>query len=291
MVNFFSAFAFYLVIGLGKLISILPLSVLYRLSDALAWLMLHVFSYRKKVIDYNLRLCFPEWTDAEILAARKKFYLNFSDILVETIKSLSISEKEIRSRMRLNNPEVFQRLHNKNKGVMMVMGHYTNFEWVAMGIPLLVPHPCFAVYQRLDNKNFNSLVVKIREQFGLKLFEMKETYSFMLNNPEKAPLYVFMADQSPHRGKIKYRTRFFVDNTPVHLGAENLSKTCDLAVVFIELNRYARGYYEITAHLLEEFPEHTEKYQITDHHVTFLEKIIRKKPEDWLWSHRRWKHL
>lgn len=112
----------------------------------------------------------------------------------------------------------------------------------------------------------------------------------MLSNPVKAPLYIFMADQSPHRGKIKYYTRFLNQNTPVHLGVENLAKKCDLAVVFIDIQRVKRGHYEVTGELLFEDTKATDSYEITNSHVKALEKVIIKKPEDWLWSHRRWKH-
>lgn len=281
---------YYLAIGLGRLISFLPFAVLYLFSDFLRFLMQYVIKYRKEVITDNLQKSFPEKSEKEITQLRAGFYKNFADLIVESFKSLSVSEKTIRKRFKLLNPEVFQELYDKDKGVIMVMGHYTNFEWTAMCISLCVPNPCFAVYQPLNNKRFSKKVVQIREQFGLKLFPMKDTYPFMLNNPVKAPLYLFMADQSPHAGKIKYRSPFLNRNTPVHLGVENLSKKCDLGVVFINVERVKRGYYEVTADLLFENPNDTEGHQITDTHVQALEKEIRYKPQDWLWSHKRWKH-
>lgn len=281
---------YYLAIGLGKLISWLPFAALYRVSDFLAFVMEHLLHYRQEVIMTNLRNSFPEKEEQELDEIRRKFYRNFSDIIVESFKSLSISEKSMRKHFVLKNPELFEKLYSENKGVMLIMGHYTNFEWTAMSFPLLVPHPSFAVYHRLKNQRFNQKVVQIREQFGLKLFPMKETYPFMLNNPAKAPLYIFMADQSPHRGKIKYRLPFLNQDTPVHLGAENLARKCDLAVVFIDIQRVKRGYYEVEAQLLFKDPQQTEKYEITHRHSEVLEEVIRKKPEDWLWSHKRWKH-
>jgi KDO2-lipid IV(A) lauroyltransferase len=119
---------------------------------------------------------------------------------------------------------------------------------------------------------------------------MEETYPFMLNNPAKSPLYVFMADQSPHKGKIKYRTDFLNQSTPVHLGVENLSKKCDLGVVFIDIQRVKRGHYEVSAKLLFEDVQATEPYEVTNAHVKALEDVIRKTPENWLWSHKRWKY-
>lgn len=281
---------YYLAMGLGKLISYLPFGALYGVSNFIAFVLHRVVQYRKEVILTNLRRSFPEKPEAELEDIRKKFYRNFADIIVESFKSLSISEKTMRKHFKLLNPEVFEKLYGNEKGVIVVMGHYTNFEWTAMSFPLLVPQPGFAVYHKLKNKRFSQKVVEIREQFGLKLFPMAETYPFMLNNPVKAPFYIFMADQSPHKGKIKYYTPFLNQDTPVHLGVENLAKKCDLAVVFIDIQRVKRGYYEVTAELLFEDAQSTDQYEITKTHVRALEKVIEQKPEDWLWSHKRWKH-
>lgn len=281
---------YFLAVFLGRLVSLLPFPLLYAKSNFIAWLLGDVLHYRNEVIETNLSRSFPEKSKAELKAIQKSFYRNFSDIIMESFKSLSISEKTLRKRFVLRNPKVFQQLKDQNKGVIMVMGHHTNFEWTAMSIPLLVPQNCYAVYHPLKNKRFNKLIVKIREQFGLKLFKMEDTYPFMLNNEDPAPLYVFMADQSPHRGKIKYRTPFLNQDTPVHLGVENLSKKCDLAVVFIDISRVKRGFYEVEAHLLFEDVQATADKEVTDTHVKALEKLIQKDPANWLWSHKRWKY-
>ncbi len=281
---------YYLAVFFGRLISFLPFPLLYAKSNFIAWLLGDVLHYREAVIDQNLQRSFPQKTESERAQIKKSFYRNFSDIIMESFKSLSISKRTLSKRFRLRNPEVFQNLKDQNKGVIMVMGHHTNFEWTAMSIPLVVPQNCYAVYHPLKNKRFNKLIVKIREQFGLKLFKMEETYPFMLNNPDPAPLYVFMADQSPHRGKIKYRTNFLNQETPVHLGVENLSKKCNLAVVFIDIFRVKRGYYEVEAKLLFQEVKNTADKEVTDTHVQALEKLIQKDPANWLWSHKRWKY-
>lgn len=281
---------YYLAIGLGKLLSRLPFPLLYFFSDFLTFLMESIIRYRRDVIMDNLQQSFPDKSPAELQIIRKAFYRNFSDILVEAFKSLHLSAAEMRRRFKLRNPELFEKLYRQKKGVIMVMGHFNNFEWTAMGIPLCVPQPCFAVYHPLNHPHFSRKIVEIREQFGLKLFPMAETYPFMLNNPAEAPLYVFMADQSPHKGKIKYRTPFLHRLTPVHLGVENLSRQCDLAVVFIATHRVRRGYYEVEAELLFEDVQEVPQYEVTRAHVAALEKQIIKTPEAWLWSHKRWKH-
>jgi len=277
-------------IVLAQILSFFPLWFLHRLSDSLALLLQWVFAYRQKVVQDNIYRAFPQCHRAFYRKVIQGFYLNFSDLLVESIKSLHISPGEMKKRLRLRNPEVLEQLYRQKRGVIMVMGHYANFEWLAMGIPLLVPQPCYAVYQKLKNREFSKMVVKIREQFGLTLFPMADTYPFMLHNEAEAPLYVFMADQSPHKGKIKFRTSFLGRSTPVHLGVENLARQCDLAVVFMEMHRMRRGRYELVCKLLYENTQKAKPYEVTRRHVAALEERIRQKPQDWLWSHKRWKH-
>ncbi len=265
------------------------MAFLHGIANTVAWI-LRILGYRRKVIDDNLRRAFPDVSNDKRKRISHSFYRNVADIMLESIKSLSITEKNIRKRVTLENREMFETLKKHNRGVMVVMGHYTNFEWVALAMPLLVPHETFAVYGRIKNSKVNQWVVNLRQRFGLQLFQMKDTYSFMLNNPSKAPLYLFMADQAPHKGKIKYRAPFFNIDTPTHLGSEKLAKKCNLAVVFIHVTRIRRGHYKITPKLLFEHPEQTEQYAITNAHVAELETQIRRKPSDWLWSHKRWKN-
>lgn len=282
--------SFYVALSAGRLLARLPLSFLHGLSNVIAWLMQHLWHYRDPVIRENIRRSFPEISSRERAQIQRKFYQNFADIIVESIKSLHLSEKQMRRRLVIRNPEVFQELHQQGRGVITVMGHNANFEWVAMGLPLCVPQDCFAVYHPLKNRGLNKEVVKLREQFGLQLFRMKNTYPFMLDNPTPAPLYLFMADQSPHRGKIKYRLPFLNQDTPVHMGVENLARKCDLAVVFIDILRVKRGHYEIVARPLYESVQDAPQYEVTHKHVAALEELIRQDPPNWLWSHKRWKH-
>lgn len=282
---------FYITMFFGYAISWLPFPLLYLFSDFITFLLKYVVRYRKRVIMGNLRRAFPEKNEVELNKIRSQFYKNFSDTLVESFKSLTINKKQMQKHFRVNNPEVFDALHKKGKGVIIVMGHYANFEWTATFIPQFVPHQSFAVFKPLKNKYFNKQIIAIRERFGLTLFPIADTYPFMLNNSAKTPLYVFMADQSPRRSKIKYSTTFLNTETPMHLGVENLSRKCDLAVVFIEVIRYKRGHYEVTAELLYEDVNDVPQFEITDTHAKALEKLIKKKPQDWLWSHKRWKHV
>lgn len=271
------------------LISLLPHWVLYGISDFFYFMIYHVIGYRKKVVNENLRNSFPEKTPEEITAIERKFYRNLTDIMLETVKEFTISAKSVKKRFKFVNPEEFQKHYNNNKSVMMLMGHYTNWEY-GVTAPLWVPQQCWAVYGKLENPVMDKYLVRTRERFGFTLYPMEKTYDVMLEHQQGDKLYMFMADQSPHHAKIKYWIPFLNQETPVHIGAEKLSKMLDLAVVFIDIQRVKRGYYEIKAHTLFENPKETAEHEITDKYFEILEDVIRKKPENWLWSHKRWKY-
>ena len=251
--------------------------------------MYHVFKYRKKVVFENLKNSFPEKSDKEIEGIARKFFRNLTDVMIETVKEFSISDKAIKKRFKFVNTEEFQKHYDNGKSVMMLMGHYTNWEY-GVTAPLWVPQECWAVYGKMENPVMDKYIVRTREKFGMTLYPMEETYNVMLNHKQGDKLYMFMADQSPHHAKIKYWIPFLNQETPVHIGAEKLSKMLDLAVVFIDIQRVKRGYYEITAQTLFDNPKETAEHEITDKYFEILESIIKKKPENWLWSHKRWKY-
>ncbi len=279
----------YIGIGFIYLISLLPHWILYGISDFAYLLLYHVFAYRRKVVNENLRNSFPEKSPAEIKKIERKFFRHLTDVMIETIKEFSISKKAIKKRFKFTNPELFQEHYDNKKSVMMTMGHYNNWEY-GVSTPLWVPQECWAVYGKIENPIMDKYLVRTRERFGFTLYPMEQTYDIMLKHQQGDKLYMFMADQSPHHAKIKYWIPFLNQETPVHIGAEKLSKMLDLAVVFIDIQRVKRGYYEITAQTLFENPKETNEHEITDKYFKVLEEVIRKNPENWLWSHKRWKY-
>jgi KDO2-lipid IV(A) lauroyltransferase len=271
------------------LLSLLPHWILYGLSDFIFIAVYRLVGYRRKVVYENLKNSFPNKTENQLHEIEEDFYHNLTDIMIETIKEFTISKRSIKKRFKFTNPELFQHYFDKGQSVMMMMGHYNNWEY-GVTAPLWVPQECWAVYGKLENSVMDHYLVKTRERFGFTLYPMEKTYDVMLNHSQGNKLYMFMADQSPHHAKIKYWLPFLNQETPVHLGAEKLSKKLNLAVVFIDIQRVRRGFYEITAQTLFDNPTQTADYEITTKYFEVLEKVIQKNPASWLWSHKRWKY-
>jgi len=281
---------FYILLGLCWLIALLPLRILYVLSD-LAFLFTYYFpGYRKKTVMNNLRNAFPAKSEAELKTISKKFYHHFNDILVEILKMIHLSPKELASRITVKNPEALNELYMQKKSVIAVVGHYNNWEWI-LGTKPYVPHQSMAIYKPLNNKYFNRFLIRNRSRYGVELISMRETLRKMLTykKENKITLCAFITDQSPVWEETQYWTNFLNQLTPVYLGIEKMAKKTGQAVVFLHVQKKARGWYEMEVIRLFDEVDNVSPHEITNRHLAILEQIIIAQPEYWLWTHRRWK--
>ncbi len=285
------AFSYYLVLPFLYLISLLPFPLLYLFSDFIYFLLYHVFGYRKKVVYTNLRNSFPDKSEAEIKSIQKKFYSYLCDLTLETFKTLTISKAEANKRcyMSPESVEVFNRFYRENKSVIIVMGHFGNWEWAGNTFSLNCKHQLYVIYHPLTNKYFDGLIYRMRTRFGTKLIPMRETYKDMVKHKDELNATAFIADQTPSPDNA-YWTRFLNQDTPVFRGTEMIARKVNYPVIYASVKRVRRGYYELAVETLFEDPRATKDGEISEAHTRKLEQEIMAQPEIWLWSHKRWKH-
>jgi KDO2-lipid IV(A) lauroyltransferase len=286
-----SAATYYLSIPIIYMISLLPFRLLYLLSDFFFFVLYRIIGYRKQVVKLNLKNSFHERTEKELSIISRNFYHNFCDVLVETIKAITISKKELLRRCKLNPKafDVFSKFADEHKSVIMVMGHLGNWEWACNSFNILSKHQLYVIYHPLTNKYFDQLMYRIRTRNGTKLIAMEETYTKMATNRNELTATVFVADQTPHPAKA-YWTNLLGQDTPVYKGAELIAKKMILPVVYTSLKKVSRGYYEMHAEVLTSSPLTVLNGEISERFTRRLEEDIKDQPESWLWSHRRWKH-
>lgn len=284
-------FGFLLFKGLVWLIAWLPYRIIYCLSDILYLILFHVARYRKKVVFTNLRNSFPEKDEREIRHIAKKYYHNLADIILEIVKLRHINAEKLNKRVSFTNPEVLYKLYSEGRKIIAVLGHCGNWEMGMMHLALSSPIKSMVVVKPLTNKYFDQYFDFIRTRLVEKnLIKFKDTYRTLLRNKNIPFICGFATDQTPTRGEIRYWTIFMNQDTPVFLGPEKIAKTLDCAVVFLDIHRRKRGVYEITIEEIVDNPKATTEFEITEKHVKMLEQVIRKYPDNWLWSHKRWKH-
>ncbi len=274
------------------ILSRLPFWLLYGFSDILYIIIYHLTGYRKKIVRRNLQLVFPDKTAKERLQIEKAFYKHFSDLFVEMIKAFHMPLKQMQKRFVFNNPELLNKLTEQGKHIVVVGGHYGNWEWIFSLAPLVKASP-IATYLKINNPYFERFMLKNRSRFGGELIETKQLRKTLENykNSGEKFLLGLLADQSPQRHRAKYWHRFLgVDNVPVFTGPEDLAKKYNAAYVFMKINKKSRGYYNINFELITDNPGNFKNYELTDLFATKLEQQIKANPAYYLWTHNRFKH-
>ncbi len=289
--NIFTAIFFYIYYGLCFLVSLLPMRVQYLFSDLLFVFAFYFPGYRKKLVFENIRKAFPEKSGLWVRNTARSFYRHMCDTIIETFAMLNFRKKDIMTRYRYKNPEVLYRYFEEGRSVVAVFGHYGNWEWFA-GFPLVTPFRVLALYKPLKNKHFDRMVTSLRQKFGVVTVPVKQSLRRLLyyRNKGEPTITLFLGDQRPGPDRLNHWTTFFGRNTPVFTGTEKVAVKLDQPVVFLDIQKIKRGYYEVEIIPLFEKPGLTRPGEITEGHTRILEKIIRKKPEYWLWSHNRWKY-
>lgn len=286
-----NAIGFYLFYCINWIITLIPLRVLYLFADFLFLLLYYFPSYRRKIVAANLKNAFPEKNTGELLKIEKQFYKHLADLFIETFKLTHMSEKSLKKRFVVTNPEVIKKFKDEGRDIVAVCGHYNNWEWFA-GLPLYSDIKTVSIYKPLKNKLFNQFINRLRSKHGMVLTPMSNIIRELIMDRKNGvnTLSAFVADQTPVRADIKYWTKFLSQDTPVYLGAEKIATKYDMVVVFLNNRKIKRGYYTLTIDVLFESTKGLPEYAVTEAHVKRLEEIITENPQYWMWSHRRWKY-
>ena len=270
-------------------LSCLPLNVLYLFTDILFFLLITLFPYRKNVITENLKRSFPEKSESELNLIRRKFYRHFCDLLAEGIKNLSISESELRSRFVINNPELMDQLFSNKKSVILVSGHFNNWEWLITSQNFQFKHQAMGIGMPMTSKFWDKKINEKRERFGMKVIHSKNFKEEIKKFTDTPVAILTLADQSPGDSKKSYWINFLNQQTAVSFGTEQMAHQYNFAVVCFTTRKVKRGRYEMSLELITDNPKDMSWGQITERHVKLLEKEIQQSPQNWIWSHKRWK--
>jgi Kdo2-lipid IVA lauroyltransferase/acyltransferase len=263
--------------------------LLYVISDFVAFLLRKVFKYRKDVVLKNLTSSFPELSEEEIRIIVKRTYRNLSDVFIEGIRAFTMTRRQIRARHHILNPEILDPYFEAEKGVIVVTGHYGNWEWGALSPALQMRFHIVAFYKPVQNKWMDKMVNRNRSRYGTTLAPIRQTTSTFEAFKGKAVIYLMAADQSPSNREAAYWADFLGRDTAFLHGPEKHARNNNYPVVFVSIRRVKRGFYELELTPLVEDPSKLTDGEITRLFAEKLESLIREDPANWLWSHKRWK--
>jgi len=282
------ALSFYLVYPFIYLLASLPFSILYKVSDFLYYL-LRLSGYRKKVVIQNLRNSFPEKSGNEIEQLCEAYFRYLCDLTLEVLKTIRMTEQEAKEHCVFHNTEWLDKLHAEKKSLLIVMGHYGNWEWAGPSFALNTAYQLIVIYRPLSNIYFERMMSQTRTKFGTRITPAIQTLRDMVANRSQVTATAFIADQTA-TPENAYWTTFLNQDTAVFIGPEKLASKFNYPVVFMNLKRTRRGYYEVFPELLFLNPKDTKPNEISEAFTKRLEEEIIRDPAVWLWSHKRWKH-
>jgi KDO2-lipid IV(A) lauroyltransferase len=269
-------------------LSWLPLRIIYIFTNFISYLFIHYVPYREKIVLKNIKASFPFLRKEEIIQVKNNFYTHLGQLIAESIKNLSISKRILKKRFRFVNPEILDELYAKNKNVILVSGHFNNWEWMITSMALHLKHHCIGIGMPLKNGFWDKKLNERRARFGMTIGSSANIHELFESTPQPYAT-LLLSDQSPGDERKAYWMNFLYQQTPVIFGCEYLAHKYDHAVVYFEIKKMNKGYYDVSFELITDQPRTLKWGEITEAHTKLLEKSILKQPSGWLWSHNRWK--
>lgn len=283
---------YYIIYSVTYLISLLPLWLLYGLSEFIYFVIFHLIKYRRPLVQKHLKESFPEKSTTELKKIEREFYQWFSDYLVESIKMLSMSKRQMRRRMVFKGIDVVDQIVKEGQSCAVYLGHYCNWEWVT-SLPLWVTPEaqCGQIYHPLENSDYDKLFLNLRQRWGAVSIPMADTLRQLISyrQQKKQVVIGYISDQVPFWNNIHHWLPFLHHDTPVLTGTERLARKVNHAVFYMDVRRVKRGYYEAEFKLITREPKKKKEFELTDIYFQMLEASIRQQPACYLWTHNRWK--
>jgi KDO2-lipid IV(A) lauroyltransferase len=272
-----------------KLLSRLPMRALYAFAAFIYLLAFYVVRHRHQVIREQLEKVFPAASAAERERIHKQFLRNFCDVMVEVLKSVSMTEADMRAHVQIANIEVARRHLDAGQSILFVTSHLCNWEWLLHGVTVQLGYPLDAAYKPLHDQWAERLMLKVRSRFGARLVPAKELLADFLQRRAIVRAVAMNADQAPVSTDKRYWTQFLGQDTAFYIGAEQIARATRLPITYLVMRRIRRGYYQVELQPLWDGREAIEPNQVTERYARACEIDVFRSPADWLWSYRRWR--
>lgn len=273
-----------------NIVSRLPLSVLHGLSSVIYVFLYYILRYRRKVVRSNLCHAFPELDSQKIKALEKRFYHHLSRVIVEVVKSSTISIDELKARITFKNFDVLSEILKNNQPVLLLTSHQGNWEWLLQLVSYELPCPLEAIYKPLHNESMDAWMKALRTRFGGKLIPFREAGRQLLKNRSHLRVFALANDQVPSKKDLQYWHPFMGRDSAFFFSPQKLAEATQYPAVYVRLlNDEKLGHYTAEFIPLGELPYEKNSTTLIDQYIHVLEESIKLQPESWLWSNRKWK--
>ncbi len=274
-----------------KLLSSLPLSVLYVFSSIFSFLIFHVFRYRRSISFDNISKSFPEKSEHEIKSIQKMAYRHLTDTFFEMIKAYNLSEDELHSRMTVNNTDEIKDYLNSGKSLFLLTAHTATVEWAGHALRIALDTYIDPVYKPVHSELLDKFIFAVRSRYDCSPIPYKQLAKDIVLRKNVTRCIAMLADLEPRSRDQIINVNFLNRPTRFFLSSERIAKLAGMPVFFVAIKRVKRGYYQIDLKKLCDDPTKLDSEILTRAYSECVEKLIMKRPEAWLWTHKRWKHL
>ena len=272
-----------------RALSLVPLWIWYPIARFLAFCAWKVVPYRRHVVVANLTASFPEWNETARERVIRDYYRGFADMLVELMRSLRLTPRDLAERVKLRNPELIRDAVARGRPALIVAAHQCNWEWMLLAFSTQLGIPVDAAYKPLVDNWAELEMRKLRSRFGARLIPAQDLLGDIIRQRNAPRAIAMVADQEPVGSERKQWLKFLNRDTAFFLGAEEIARTTKYAAFFVRLKRVSRGHYEAEFVPLAEAGEPLAPGEFTSRYARLVEEQIREAPADWPWSHKRWK--
>ena len=272
-----------------RLLAALPWWVMNPFADALAWLSWRVVRVEQKPLRANLTASFPTLTEAQLQQMMRDYYRGFAQVLVEVVRSVSLTPEELQRRVVLEGFEPVRAALASGSPVLLVAAHQCNWEWMLLALSLQLGYPLEAAYKPLVDGWAQREMLKARSRFGARLVPAQELLPHILRGGRTARAIAMVADQEPRTSERRHWTRFMNRDTAFFMGAEEITRVTKFPAFFLGLRRTSRGHYTVSVTPLAQAGEKLPTGALTERYARLVEAQIHAAPTDWPWSHKRWK--
>jgi KDO2-lipid IV(A) lauroyltransferase len=275
--------------GWVRLLAALPWWVMNPFADVLAWLAWRVVRVEQRPLRANLAASFPDLTERQLQHLMRDYYRGFAQVLVEVVRSVSLSPEELRRRVVLEGFAPVRAALDSGTSVLLVAAHQCNWEWLLLALSLDLGYPLEAAYKPLVDGWAQREMLKARSRFGARLVPAQELLGHILRGGRTPRVIAMVADQEPRDSERRHWTRFMNRDTAFFMGAEEITRVTKFPAFFVGLRRTSRGHYTVSVTALSQGGEKLATGELTERYARLVEAQIRASPADWPWSHKRWK--
>jgi len=277
-------------VTLVRLLAHLPLPLLYLLADGLFTLLYDIARYQRQLVLDNLRASFPGRSDAAVRRLARSAYRNALHVLFETIAALHMDRDQLLRRVSIENPEELEQYLRRGRSVLAVAAHHGNWEWLQLACAARFDHPIDALYKPIDHAGLDALLRRLRSRFGTRLVPVGEVLKALLQRRGGARIIALVADQGPRPDEDKVWHSFLGRDTAFFAGTERIARIARAPLVFVHMQRLARGRYRIRFETLAASPSELPEGELMARYVRTVEQQVLASPQDWLWVYKRWKY-